>query len=262
MSGATEGRGVQSIDIGMRVLDALVLKSRPLKLKEIAALAEMTPAQAHAYLASFRRQRLIDRNDEDGSYRLGELALRLGIARIRSADPVLSAIEAANALKSRTGLTASISVWGSFGPTAIYVSYGVDQMIINSRAGMIYSITGSATGLTFAAHLPEKVIRRMVEAQMKVQAHTPLVGAVRDYESVTAALRQIRARGIATIDPVPLPGIRPVAVPVFDFTGDIRMAITLIGAEGSLEANPERFDVRELLECQRDLSEQLGYFDL
>jgi hypothetical protein len=40
------------------------------------------------------------------------------------------------------------------------------------------------------------------------------------------------------------------------------MAITLIGAEGSLEASPERSSIRELLACQRELSEQLGYFDL
>jgi DNA-binding IclR family transcriptional regulator len=262
MSDVAEGRGVQSIDVGMRVLEALVVKARPLKLKEIAVLAEMTHAQAHAYLASFRRQGLVERNDAEGSYRIGELALQLGIARLRSADPVYSAIEAANALKAKTGLTVSISVWGSFGPTAIYVSYGIDQMIINSRAGTIYSITGSATGLIYAAHLPEKVVRRMVDAQLQVQQNTPLVGLVRDFDSVAAHLSQIRSRGISTVDPVPLPGIRGIAAPVFDFTGDIRMAITLIGSEVELNASTQTPQVREMRSLQRELSEQLGYFDL
>jgi DNA-binding IclR family transcriptional regulator len=53
-----------------------------------------------------------------------------------------------------------------------------------------------------------------------------------------------------------------VAVPVFDFTGDIRMAITLIGVEGSFDSSPEGANVRELLSCQRELCEQLGCFDL
>lgn len=261
MSDIAEGRGVQSIDIGMRVLDALVIKARPLKLKDIAALAEMTHVQAHAYLASFRRQGLVVRDDVEGSYRLGELALQLGIARLRSADPVYSAIEAANALKAKTGLTVSISVWGSFGPTAIYVSYGLDQMIINSRAGTIYSITGSATGLAYAAHMPERMVRRMVAAQMQVEAHTPLVGAVRSYESAANGFAQIRSRGFVTIDPLPLPGILAIAVPVFDFTGDIRMAITLIGPVSGLDADPAGPQVRALLDCRRELSEQLGFFD-
>jgi DNA-binding IclR family transcriptional regulator len=261
MSEIAEGRGVQSIDIGMRVLDALVLRARPLKLKDVAALAEMTPAQAHSYLASFRRQGLVDRDDRDGSYRLGELALLLGIARIRSADPVYSAIEAANALKARTGLTVSISVWGSFGPTAIYVAYGLDQMIINSRAGTIYSITGSATGLAYAANMPERVIRRMLAAQMQVEAHTPLVGAVRNYEDATERYALIRKLGFATMDPLPLPGILAIAAPVYDFTGEIRMAITLIGPVTGLDADPAGAQVRALLACRGELSEQLGFFD-
>ncbi len=261
MSEIAEGRGVQSIDIGMRVLDVFVAKARPLKLSDIAALAEMTSTQAHAYLASFRRQGLIERDDKDGSYRLGELALLLGITRIRSADPVYSAIEAANALKARTGLTVSISVWGSFGPTAIYVAYGLDQMIINSRAGTIYSITGSATGLAYAANMPERVIRRMLAAQMQVEAHTPLVGTVRRYECATDRIALIRSLGFATIDPLPLPGILAIAAPVNDFTGDIRMAITLIGPVSGLDADPEGAQVRALLACQRELSEQLGFFD-
>jgi DNA-binding IclR family transcriptional regulator len=256
-----EGRGIQSIDIGMRVLDVFVAKARPLKLSDIAALAEMTSAQAHAYLASFRRQGLIERDNVDGSYRLGELALRLGIARIRSADPVYSAIEAANVLKTRTGLTVSISVWGSFGPTAIYVAYGLDQMIINSRAGTIYSITGTATGLAYAANMPERIVRRMVAAQMHVEAYTPLVGAVRSYENSADRLAQIRSCGFATIDPLTLPGILAIAVPVFDFTGDIRMAITLIGPVSGLDADPAGPQVRALLDCRRELCEQLGFFD-
>jgi DNA-binding IclR family transcriptional regulator len=261
MSEISEGRGIQSIDIGMRVLDVFVAKARPLKLSDIAALAEMTSAQAHAYLASFRRQGLIERDNIDGSYRLGELALRLGIARIRSADPVYSAIEAANMLKARTGLTVSISVWGSFGPTAIYVAYGLDQMIINSRAGTIYSITGTATGLAYAANMPERIVRRMVAAQMHVEAYTPLVGAVRSYENSADRLAQIRSCGFATIDPLTLPGILAIAVPVFDFTGDIRMAITLIGPVSGLDADPAGPQVRALLDCRRELCEQLGFFD-
>ena len=40
-------RGIQSIEVGLRVLQALTEQRRPLPLKDIGRLADMAPAKAH-----------------------------------------------------------------------------------------------------------------------------------------------------------------------------------------------------------------------
>jgi len=52
---ADEKRGVQSIEVGGRLLECMAATAQPLMLREIAAGAQVTPAQAHAYLVSFRK---------------------------------------------------------------------------------------------------------------------------------------------------------------------------------------------------------------
>jgi hypothetical protein len=48
-------RGIQSIDTGIRLLEALESSDGPLALKDLSAQSELDPSSAHRYLASFVR---------------------------------------------------------------------------------------------------------------------------------------------------------------------------------------------------------------
>ena len=64
----------------------MVAAGRPLMLRDIAAGAGITPAQAHAYLVSYRKVNVVEQIDGSGLYQLGRFALQLGLARMRSID--------------------------------------------------------------------------------------------------------------------------------------------------------------------------------
>ena len=59
MSTPKAARGIQSIEVGGQLLQALLRAGRPLPLKELAQRAGMTPAKAHPYLVSFGRLGLV-----------------------------------------------------------------------------------------------------------------------------------------------------------------------------------------------------------
>ena len=82
MAGERSGRGVQSIEVGGRLLDALVRAEGPLMLRALAEQAGLTAGQAHAYLLSFRTLGLVEQEAATGLYRLGPYALTLGLARL------------------------------------------------------------------------------------------------------------------------------------------------------------------------------------
>src|SRR3712207_5912984 len=113
------GRGVQSAEVGGRILVAMVQAGRPLMLRELAGGADVTPAQAHAYLVSFRKLGLVEQDPATSRYQLGPFALQLGLARMRLSNPLRLAGEAAAALAAELGLMVTITVWGTFGPTNV-----------------------------------------------------------------------------------------------------------------------------------------------
>ena len=72
---AKEQRGIQSIDVGGRLLQALTRSDGAMMLKDLAEAADMPPAKAHAYLVSFCKLGLMEQDAVTGRYDLGPLAL-------------------------------------------------------------------------------------------------------------------------------------------------------------------------------------------
>jgi DNA-binding IclR family transcriptional regulator len=52
----------------------------------------------------------------------------------------------------------------------------------------------------------------------------------------------------------------PIA-PIFDYSGDVKMVMTLIGTAANPELAAKSTSVRLLLECASRVSFELGYFD-
>ena len=194
---------------------------------------------------------------------MGHFALQLGIARMRSFDPIRrTASEAIVDLGTETRLTTALSVWGSFGPTVIYIHEGTDQLHINTRAGTVYSVTGTATGLAFAAYLPQDLVKAAIKAELAETQATQRVGARLDLPGRSAAscgssgstvMRpSIRRRFQAKI--------HAIAAPVFDSVGQVRMVITLIGSAATIDVGAGSRHVEQILETARALNDQMGYF--
>jgi DNA-binding IclR family transcriptional regulator len=252
------GRGVQSIEVGALLLNALVEVGEPMMLRDLARKAGIAPAQAHAYLVSFRNSGLVEQEGQAGLYRLGPFALQLAIGRMHSFDPLRMAADAIGDLAAETGLTVALAVWGTFGPTVIQVCEGADQVHINTRAGTVYSVSGTATGRVFAAFLPESLIRTTLKAE-QMDGRTRRVGQTMTYSLLKSELSAIRAQNYATIDTPPIPGINALSAPVFDHVGQILMAVTLIGPAEALDRSPDSLFIPILLRFTGALSSKLGF---
>ena len=71
--------GVQSLEIGLSVLDVLINHNEPMMLKDIAQAVQMHPAKCHRYLVSLIRKTYA-RKLSDGRYGLGARGNSLGHA--------------------------------------------------------------------------------------------------------------------------------------------------------------------------------------
>jgi DNA-binding IclR family transcriptional regulator len=257
----TDPRGIQSVEVGLGILLPFIGASEPFKLSDLADQAGVSPTQAHAYLVSFRRLGLVEKDEESGRYRLGRYALDLAVARMQSFDPLRAATSHLENLRDATNLTLALSVWGSYGPTIIVIRDGIEQLNINSRVGTVYSATGTATGMAYIAHMSEEAVKAAIKSELSEQGEKRRVGKTRTWAETSKEVGIIKARKFATISPNPVAGINAIASPIFDYTGDVKMVMTLIGTAANPELNPQSTSVRLLLECASRISFELGYVE-
>ena len=162
--------------------EALVEEVEPMMLKDLAQVAGFAPAQAHAYLVSFRKTGLVEQDADTGRYRLGRFALDLGITSMRATDPMALAGDAITELSERTALHVALVVWGSFGPTVVSVKESGGQLNMNTRPGTVYSMAGTASGRIFTAFLPDAIVRDAIASEKRERAGHNAADDFRDHE--------------------------------------------------------------------------------
>src|SRR6185312_12359306 len=96
-------QGIQSIEVGAALLQALAKASKPQMLRDLAAAAGMPAAKAHRYLVSFGRMGLVEQQAETGLYDLGAFALDLGLSALARLEPVTLAGTALTELSAQIG---------------------------------------------------------------------------------------------------------------------------------------------------------------
>jgi DNA-binding IclR family transcriptional regulator len=256
-----ERRGVRSIEVGSALLDALADSVKPMMLRDLASAAGLASAQAHAYLVSYRKLGLVEQQEQNGRYLLGPLALQLGLARLRSVDPLKIAAEACFQLTAETELTVALAVWGAYGPTVVQVREGKDQIDIDTKPGTVYSVTGTATGRVFAALLARNVVEAAIQLQRSEGNQPRYVGKLPRLNdpAVGRPLASIRASGYSVTDSDPLPGIGAIAVPILGALGQLQLVATVIGASSAIDLHPDGKHVPKTLALAATISRRLGH---
>jgi DNA-binding IclR family transcriptional regulator len=252
-----EQRGIQSIDVGGRLLQALAAASEPLMLKDLALAADMPAAKAHAYLVSFCKLGLMEQEPETGRYDLGKLALQLGLTSLNRLDAVKIATREMSELAARTGQSVAIAVWGNYGPTIVRFEQAVRPVHINMRTGTVMSLMTTATGHVFAAYLPKSQIGAALNATYGDPKQR--IAAKKALAELEPTLARVRERKLARAEGNPIPGINAFSAPVFDHTNSVTIALTILGASAEFDSSWNSALATECSEVAGRVSSRLGH---
>lgn len=256
-----ELRGIQSIEIGCRLLAALADAQRPLGLSELAKASAMSPSKARRYLISFTRAGLVEQDSESGEYDLGAFALRLGLVAQSRTDVVRLSRPLLTRLRDKLRETVAIVVWVGGRPTVVDIEES-DRTIIRVVApvGSPLALLTTAGGMVFAAYLPAEVTAPAIERELRENAQRPRQPhLVRTRRAAEALLGGIRKRGLARAHPVVSTSICTLAAPVFGADGRIAAALVALGYRSTFDA---RFDgpvAAALQAAARQLSLRMGH---
>ncbi|MEP7242744.1 MAG: IclR family transcriptional regulator [Gammaproteobacteria bacterium] len=248
-------QGIQSIEVGARLLQALAQATQPQMLRDLAVAADMPAAKAHRYLVSFARMGLVEQQAETGLYDLGAFALDLGLSALARLDPVTIAAPALAGLCKETGQTTALAVWANQGATIVRW-LGADTPVAASlRVGSVLPLTRSATGGAFMAFLPEETTSRWVKKELAEQARKGLTPATQP--EVDRVIAQTRKQGFARTSEF-IPGIGGLAAPVFDHSGAMVLALVALGYSKPFDAALANI-ASAVTRKATELSQRLGF---
>ncbi|MGQ3002725.1 MAG: IclR family transcriptional regulator [Hydrogenophaga sp.] len=262
--------GIQSVEVGFELLDALSQADGALMLRDLAAAAGMSAAKAHRYLVSFQRMGLVVQDPVSTRYDLGPAALRIGLASLARLDAVKFARERIDGLLAETGHTLAIAVWGNQGPTMVHWIEAPQTVPVTLRLGDVMPLLTSATGRCFAAFMGSEgrdaqriapMVRDELARLKKLTQHgdLPLVDVPQSPQEVQALLEDTRRRGLARVVHSLLPGVGGFCAPVFDAQGRLALGLVVLGSVATLDTDWQGAPATALLRCARQLSADLGH---
>ena len=245
-----EAKGIQSIELGFRLLEALERSEAALSLSELSQRTGLSPSKARNYLVSLKRVALVQQDGATGRYDLGPGALRLGLTALRRLEPIDLAYAEMRRAISAVGATMFLSVWGNVGPVIVRWLEGPHPVTVEVRSGSVLPVLNSATGRVFAAYLPHALTEPVIAAQT--------ADAALDQGSLSNLRRTVREDGFGRVDGDLLPGISGLAVPILDHEHRLRAVMTAIGKRGQVDLTPDGRLASELRMLAQRVTRKIG----
>lgn len=223
-SASTKRRGIQSVGIGLRVLEVLVKLSEPSTLSAIAQASELSASQTHRYLSSLVASRMAQQDPMTGRYDVGPALLKLGLGALARVDAFRIADAAVAEFARDTGRTVQIAALGPLGPTIVRWNVGVPPVVTSLNVGSVLPLLHSATGQVFLAFTPEQETRHLVRRELTASAGMKSI-------DIEALRKRVRHAGYASVDGSVVPGLRAMAFPIFDLQSRAILTATVLATE-------------------------------
>jgi DNA-binding IclR family transcriptional regulator len=219
-------RGIQSVDVSGRIIEALCNFHNPVPMKNISALVDASPSQVHRYLTSLVRIGFAKQEEETGYYGLGPLAMKAGLAAIAH-NP---AIERAQTLSKRIAmelkLTSNTAVMGERGPVVIQIVHGGPPVLSAVALGMTVPLTRSSLGKIFLTYSLHGSIEKILSTELRASGEPKSVAK--------KIIEKTRKDGLATAEGTFVSELYAISGPIFGFDGSLSSAISLISSNRDL----------------------------
>lgn len=225
-AGGITGSSAKSLNKAIDILVHLGQVPEGMSLPDISLMVGQPKSTMHRLLTALEGRRFVRYEPDTRLWKIGVEAFIVGNAFLRNRDITAFARPAMQALVNDSGETASLYVEDEGEIVCIAQVECRQTMRVIARPGGRAKMHASGSGKAILAHCAEARIDEVIErhglpAATGKTIHTP--------DALRLNLDQVRRQGFAVDDEENSLGIRCVAAPVFDHTGEAIAAISISG---------------------------------
>jgi IclR family transcriptional regulator, pca regulon regulatory protein len=218
----------RSLERGLAILSSFGRQRRQLGVNDLAREIDVSPSTAHRYASSLVVLGYLEQDPESKKYRLGPKVVSLGLSAIDTMDIRDVCAPYLRELSRATGYPASMAVLD--GVDIVYLERvrggrdGRSETDLNLHVGSRLPAYCTSMGKALLAFMPPDRLRATLE-RVVFGTHGPRALTTR--RALASELRGIRESGISISDEELGHGLRSIAAPVLDRSGNAAAAINL-----------------------------------
>lgn len=248
---------VRSVKRALTLLRTFLAHEDELSAAEMSKETGLDPSTVFRLLLTLEAQGFVEVNHTTGKYRPGVTLLELGSRFLKNNDIRSRAIAHLERLRDEFGETVHLTVLN--GNEVVYLEKlaGLHPIgFMSSRVGDRNPAHCTGVGKALLAFIPDdELTARYPDGRLTRYTDTTIT----DLEALRLELKKVRERGFATDQEEHEPGVKCVAVPVFDHKG-IAAAISVSGPSERVDHHLANSDLIERLQVAAEqVSEQMGW---
>lgn len=250
-------RRVQAVDHAVDILECLAASAGAVGVSELARQTDLSKASVYHLLATLEARRLVIREPDSASYRLGWALYEMGARIARGTDVSRVARPFLDRLASATGESVLLGVLD--GDSVLYLERGdaPSGFHMVAAAGIRSPLHATASGKLLLAFAGEEEIERYLREAAPLESFT--ANTLTDPKKLRDQLAEIRENGYATCWQERELGLCSVAVPLRDHTGATVASLTLAGPAGRVTEDSVETHLQPLRDAAVEIDALLGY---
>ena len=243
---------VKSLVKALNILEVLADEDVPYTLTQLSRRLHLHVSTVHRLLVNLVRHGFVEEDTVSGGYQLSYRVLRMGLRVLDRLDFRRAASPLLRDLNLRTKETVHLAILQETRAISIEKFDSPQAVGLDARLGRVMPLHCTGVGKTLLAYQGEDFLNQMAQSPglTRMTAHT-LTGL----PQLRKELERIREQGYALDQEEAVDGLRCVAGPVFNHTGQIVAAFSVTGLATRL--TPAR--VPEIAQLVRETSQQITY---
>ncbi|HWP27837.1 MAG TPA: IclR family transcriptional regulator [Xanthobacteraceae bacterium] len=246
---------LSSVSAALRLLKAFSESEVEIGISDLARRLGVAKSTAHRLATTLTSEGMLEQNADTGKYRLGIGLFRLGALVRQRMDVSIEARPLLRELREKANETVHLAVLDGTEIMYIYNLESTQAIRMRSDIGVRKPAYCTAEGQVMLAFQPLEVVERVIRAGLPPR--TPQT--ITDPATLRHTLDVIRQRGCAVEDEESEVGMRCVAAPVRNDSGDVIAAIGLGGPVSRLSKKALAGFVPHVIGTAAAISAKLGY---
>jgi IclR family KDG regulon transcriptional repressor len=239
----------------MRLLKAFSEREVEIGISDLAKRLGVAKSTVHRLAVTLVSEGILEQNPDSGKYRLGLSLFRLGALVRHRMDVSIEARHLLRELREKANETVHLAVLDGAEIMYVYNLESTQAIRMRSDIGVRKPAYCTAEGQAMLAYQPADGIDRVIRAGLP--SRTPQT--ITDPATLRKALDLVRQRGCAIEDEESEIGMRCIAAPIRDDSGDVIAAIGLAGPVSRLSKKALASFIPHVIETAAAISARLGF---
>lgn len=246
---------LSSVANSLRLIKAFSEDEYEIGISDLAKRLGLAKSTVHRLASTLLEQGMLEQNPADGKYHLGLALFELGTMVRRKMDFTAEARPFLRTLMEKTGETVHLAILDHDSILYVITHESKQALRMGSKVGTRAPVHSTAVGKVLLASQPEEEIERIVERGLPQS--TP--GTIVEAKALRRELALVKAQGHAVDDEESEIGLRAIAAPIRNYSGDVVAAISIAGPVHRMTKKALLSWLRELVDAAEAVSQRLGW---